>query len=442
MCFNPSTKKQTTIFINRDGFQPIYKKNKQQLGFSQNKLSKQLKKINMSWEIVKLGDVVKMVTGKTPPTSNKDYFDGEYLWVNPSDFGSKYILESKRTITQKAVDEKKCNLLPKGTILLSCIGDIGKIGILNNQGASNQQITGLITKENVFPDYLYYYLINNKSQLESLANKAVVAILNNERLRDLDVVLPPLHIQKQIAQILDTADALKRKDQQLLKKYDELAQAIFIDMFGDPVKNEKGWEVKKIGSFIKDIEVGSSYGGENKNLDEGELGVLKVSAVTSGTFRSDEYKAVRKTLIQKKPIFIKQGDFLFSRANTRDLVGATCIVDQNYNHLFLSDKIWKIVFNNEKCNSIFMKSILSQKSVRYELNKTATGTSGSMLNISMQKLKDLSIIIPPIALQNNYGEIYSDLQKVRRNSEIANTNSNNLFQTLIQKAFNNELVTE
>ena len=118
----------------------------------------------MSWEMVKLGDIVKMVTGKTPPTSNLDYFDGGYLWVNPSDFGSKYIIESKRTITQKAVDEKKCNLLPKETILLSCIGDIGKIGILKTHGSSNQQITGLIAKENVFPDYLFYYLMHNKSK--------------------------------------------------------------------------------------------------------------------------------------------------------------------------------------------------------------------------------------------------------------------------------------
>jgi type I restriction enzyme S subunit len=124
----------------------------------------------MSWEKVKLGDIVKMVTGKTPPTKNAEYFNGELLWINPSDFGSKYITKSKRTIAQKAVNEKKCNLLPVGTILLSCIGDIGKIGILKSNGTSNQQITGLITNERVFPDYLYYYLMFNKSELENLAN--------------------------------------------------------------------------------------------------------------------------------------------------------------------------------------------------------------------------------------------------------------------------------
>jgi type I restriction enzyme S subunit len=239
---------------------------------------------------------------------------------------------------------------------------------------------------------------------------------------------------------LDAADALKRKDQELLKKYDELAQAIFIDMFGDPVKNEKGWEVKKLGDLIKSIQAGSSYNGEDKKLDEDEFGVLKVSAVTLGKFRSDQYKAVKKSSITKDQIFVQKGDFLFSRANTRELVGATCIVDHDYNHLFLPDKIWKINFKNEECNITFIKSVLSQKSIRYELNKTATGTSGSMLNISMEKLKNLSVVIPPINIQNNYEKMYSSLQKVQDLSGDASINSNDLFQALIQKAFKGELV--
>jgi type I restriction enzyme S subunit len=74
------------------------------------------------------------------------------------------------------------------------------------------------------------------------------------------------------------------------------------------------------------------------------------------------------------------------------------------------------------------------------LNKTATGTSGSMLNISMEKLKNLSVVIPPINIQNNYEKMYSSLQKVQDLSGDASINSNDLFQALIQKAFKGELV--
>ena len=76
----------------------------------------------MSWEKAKLIEVAKLVTGKTPPTTNQEYFNGDLLWINPSDFTSKILESSKRTLTTKAVVDKKCNLLPKGSLLLSCIG--------------------------------------------------------------------------------------------------------------------------------------------------------------------------------------------------------------------------------------------------------------------------------------------------------------------------------
>ena len=387
----------------------------------------------MSWEIVKLGDVVKMVTGKTPPTSNKDYFDGEYLWVNPSDFGSKYILESKRTITQKAVDEKKCNLLPKGTILLSCIGDIGKIGILNNQGASNQQITGLITKENVFPDYLYYYLINNKSQLESLANKAVVAILNNERLRDLDVVLPPLHIQKQIAQILDTADALKRKDQQLLKKYDELAQAIFIDMFGDPVKNEKGWEVKKLGGEFKSIRYGT---GSPPKYSEQGIPFLRATNIKAGRIEKKGMVFLSEKEAQKiAKCFVNEGDLIIVRsgANTGDCAYiseeyANCLA--GYDLIIEMEKV-KSRFYNYFLNSIWGKAIIEKLSRR-----------AGQPHLNSEQVSNIECISPKYYLLEKFNFVIDRIEKLRKLSIETNNVNNDLFQTLIQKAFNNELVTE
>lgn len=390
----------------------------------------------MSWEIVKLGDVVKMVTGKTPPTSNKDYFDGEYLWVNPSDFGSKYILESKRTITQKAVDEKKCNLLPKGTILLSCIGDIGKIGILNNQGASNQQITGLITKENVFPDYLYYYLINNKSQLESLANKAVVAILNNERLRDLDVVLPPLHIQKQIAQILDTADALKRKDQQLLKKYDELAQAIFIDMFGDPVKNEKGWEVKKLKDICVKIADGTHFSPPNQ--------VNGIPYITA--------KHLKKDIVDFycNPTYINQKDHaeIFSRCNPvkgdvlyiKDgaTTGIAAVNEYDFEFSMLSS-LALIKPQKKLMNSYYLSCYLNHEVIKQELIRSYM-TGAAIKRFTLDKINKFDIMLPPVELQNLFESRWKKLHQSILS--IKDSKSSTLFNSLIQKAFNNELVTE
>src|SRR5690606_36493866 len=101
-------------------------------------------------------------------------------------------------------------------------------------------------------EYLYYYLSYIQKYISDLANNAVVPIINNAIISQVEIPLPPLSVQQRIADMLDKADALRRKNQELLKKYDELAQAIFIDIFGDPVRNE-GWEVKKLGSLCQNI---------------------------------------------------------------------------------------------------------------------------------------------------------------------------------------------
>lgn len=321
------------------------------------------------------------------------------------------------------------------TLAITCRGaTCGSVHITEPKSYINGNAMALdnITN-NIDIKFLYYYFIFRG--FKDVISGSAQPQITGEGLTKIEIPLPPLATQQRIAAILDAADALRRKDQELLQKYDALAQAIFIDMFGDPVKNEKGWEVKNLGECILNIIAGSSYGGEDKELESDELGVLKVSAITSGKFKPEEYKAVKKTLISKSIVKVKQGDFLFSRANTRELVGATCLIDKDYNHLFLPDKIWKIDFKQEICNPKFMKSILSQKSIRYELNKTATGTSGSMLNISMQKLKDLSVIIPPIELQKQYGESYQKQNQAIANLKIASKESENLFQTLLQKSF-------
>ena len=387
----------------------------------------------MSWEKIKLGDIVKMVTGKTPPTSNLDYFDGDFLWVNPSDFGSKYIIESKRTISQKAIDEKKCNLLPKGTILLSCIGDIGKIGILKTQGTSNQQITGLIAKENVFPDYLFYYLIHNKSKLESLANKAVVAILNNERLRDLDVILPPLPIQKRIAEILDAADALKRKDQQLLKKYDELAQAIFIDMFGDPVKNEKGWEVKTIGEFGKVSTGNTPSRAVSENYNSNYIEWIKTDNIEERSLyvtSANEY--LSENGLKKGRTTVNGSLLVACIAGSIDSIGRAALTDRS---VAFNQQINSIE-PNEKVNSFFLYYLF--KYCRKHIQNHASNGMKRML--SKGEFEKIKMILPDLDFQLEFKKKINKLIIQNEKIKIAFDKSDFLFQTLLQKAFKGELV--
>lgn len=113
-------------------------------------------------------------------------------------------------------------------------------------------------------------------------------------------------------------------------------------MFGDPVKNPFGWPTMTLDQATKEIVSGQCLNGDAGKLQPGQKAVLKVSAVTYGSFDANEYKVLRDTKQITKGIYPQKGDLLFSRANTREYVGATVLIDQDYPELMLPDKLWKL----------------------------------------------------------------------------------------------------
>jgi type I restriction enzyme S subunit len=163
-------------------------------------------------KIIPLGEAVaQMKTGSTPSTTHPEYFGGDIPWFTPGDIGSsKNLANSTRTITQDGVTFGKAKLFEKGMLLLTCIGDIGRVGILQQTSSSNQQITALKFNDDIDSDFAYYWFISNKQKLVNQANQAVVPILNNERLSEINFAYPTLTEQKRIASLLARADRLRQ----------------------------------------------------------------------------------------------------------------------------------------------------------------------------------------------------------------------------------------
>ena len=165
-----------------------------------------------------------------------------------------------------------------------------------------------------------------------------------------------------------------------------------------------------IGDVIQSCESGWSGNGTQRKKAPGEVAVLKVSAVTKGYFIPEECKVLDDQQNIKKYVFPEKGDLLFSRANTREMVGATAVIMQDYPELILPDKLWKIRFVN-CANVIYMKHILSHQSIRSKFSAVSTGTSGSMFNVSMEKFKSIVIPLPPIALQKQFAAFVEQTDK-------------------------------
>jgi len=231
--------------------------------------------------------------------------------------------------------------------------------------------------------YLFYLIWNDKFRFigkHSMKGAAGQKRVSADFLKNLKIPLPPLKEQKRIATILDKADKLCRKRQQAIQLADEFLRSVFLDMFGDPVTNPKEWEKQSIKFGITSIQAGWSAKGADYPCSGDKLGVLKISSVTSGKFKSQENKFVDKASIPqgKNLIFPKKGDLLFSRANTRELVAATCIVTNDYNHVFLPDKLWSIKVSDRFVPE-FLHYLIKHPVFKGILTSQATGTSGSML---------------------------------------------------------------
>lgn len=189
-----------------------------------------------------------------------------------------------------------------------------------------------------------------------------------------------------------------------------------------------------IGETIKTCESGWSGNGTQRPRRHGEIAVLKVSAVTKGYFILEEYKVLDDQNNIKRYVFPEKGDLLFSRANTREMVGATAVVFQDYPELILPDKLWKIRFT-DAANVLYMKYILSSQSIRSKFSAVSTGTSGSMYNVSMEKFKSIIIPLPTLALQNQFAAFVEQIDKSKLTIQKSLEKLETLKKSLMQEYF-------
>ena len=197
------------------------------------------------WDIRLFKDVFDLQMGKTPDRKNFSLFEGDNTWVSIKDLDGKYISNSKECISDEAA--KNIRLVKRGTVIMSFKLTIGKTAIAGKDLYTNEAIMAFNLRNgyDIDASFLYYYLKNYRWEG---SNKAVMGItLNKATISKHKIAIPPKSTQLSIVSELDKLNELIQIKKEQLKDYDALAQSIFYEMFGDPVVNEKGWEVKTFG---------------------------------------------------------------------------------------------------------------------------------------------------------------------------------------------------
>ena len=259
-------------------------------------------------------------------------------------------------------------------------------------------------------------------------------------LNRIKINLPSLPEQKRIAEVLDKADELRAKRRAALDKLDVLAQSIFLEMFGEPVTNLKGWKRLPFSEVLTKIESGWSPVCLDRPVLGNEWGVLKLGAITWCEYNPAENKALPSEINPDSTIEVKPGDLLFSRKNTYELVAACALVKETPPHLMMSDLIFRLCLHpDSKIDSCFLHQLLIYPSKRREIQKLAGGSASSMPNISKSKLQDVLIEIPPLPLQREFAARIAAVENLKAAHRASLEKLDALFASLQDRAFKGEL---
>lgn len=349
--------------------------------------------------MAKLGELGKIITGNTPKTSDaQNYESNDICFVKPSDFTDNEITEihqSEFYISAYAKD--KARVLPTDSILVTCIGTIGKVAINKVPCAFNQQINAIVPEKKVCnPRYIAYAIQNLQPKMQSTANAAVVPILNKTQFSNLEVPLLPVGEQKQIACNLNKIDKLIFLRKQQLAKLDELVKARFVEMFGD----EQAFNKEPLSQNVEEMFIGP-FGSSLKNESF-------VSKENGYCMVYEQKHAIRKTMdvetryIDKpkyeelKRFSIHGGDIIVS---CRGTIGETYIVPLNAPLGIMHPSIMKIRVKDSIYNRVFFDFLLQEKLKQHEAQANGSGVK---MAVTASALGKEEFIVPSIPFQNQF----------------------------------------
>lgn len=325
-------------------------------------------------------------------------------------------------------------VIDSGSLLVGMDGEFNIARWKGGHALLNQRVCKITAKENMNEEYIRFALSKALKEIENRTAFVTVKHLSAKELNQLEIDIPNYTTQTAVAKVLTQIESIISARQQQLQKLDEFVKARFVELFGELDKNPYGWKLSSLGALIASCEAGWSGTGTQRKKRDGEVAVLKVSAVTKGYFIPSECKVLDNQSNIKKYIYPQTGDLLFSRANTREMVGATVVITEDFPEHILPDKLWKIRFV-EAANVWYMKYALSSKPIRSIFSSISTGTSGSMYNVSMEKFKSIEIPLPPLNLQNQFAAFVTQTDKSKAAIQKALDEAQLLFDSLMQKYF-------
>ena len=381
-------------------------------------------------EYVKLGEIGKIVTGNTPSKKEKKYYSENYIdFVKPTNFKNNeitYINKGEEFLSLEGMQEGR--VAGSNSVLITCIWNIGNIGLLNKKVCFNQQINSIeIDNGKVFKEYVAYALQSIVPVLRHNANKAVVPILNKSQLEKIKIPICNLEKQKRIIDKLNIVRRIIKKQKNQLKLLEDLSKSLFYEMFGDPIRNEKVWEVKKLSEF-SDIKSGGTPSTKNKEYwENGNISWIGSNMCQNRVIYENDGKFITQKGLENSSAKVFEKDVILIA-----LVGAT--IGKVALLKFLTTTNQNIagikILDNKRYKSEYIFYILQ---FLYPKFQKLGGDKFKMANLSF--IKNLTILDVSYTLQNKFAKKVEKIDKLKFEIEQSLKETENLYNSLMQKFF-------
>ncbi|TOP31326.1 restriction endonuclease subunit S [Vibrio parahaemolyticus] len=389
----------------------------------------------MSWPLVKLKDCCRVVGGATPKRNIPEYWASKDIpWVTPKDISklsNKVLEDAPEYISQLGFDKCATYLLPKGSVLLTSRAPIGNVAIAGRDMCTNQGFKSLVPTERVDSTYLYYCMLSHSPKLEALGNGATFKEVSKKIVEEFEIPLPTLEEQKRIAAILDKADAIRQKRKQAIDLADEFLRSVFLDMFGDPVTNPKGWEEHALKD-ITDVRSGVAKGKKVSLDDSVTLPYMRVANVQDGYLDLSEIKQIVVSKKDAEKCQLIKGDVLLTEGGDPDKLGRGYVWNNEIENCIHQNHIFSVrIENHHFVHPHFLSAQISSQRGKLYFLKVGKQTTG-IATINKTVLRDFVVFIPPLELQKKYVAIKNKVDNFKRECE---SDDLKLFRSISHKVF-------
>ena len=322
-----------------------------------------------------IGNYTQIVLGTTPNSKNSSYWNGEIKWITPAEMTeeSYYIYDTERHLTEEGLKAANLTLLPCRSVLFSTRAPIGKVGLVGSPMYCNQGFKNFVCGDQLNPVYLYYSLIFKREYLVSLGTGTTFKELSKKAVENLKIAVPPLILQNKFEEIYQQADKSKFGD----------FKSQFIEMFGNPVTNTKGWKTAKIKDVAPEMP--------SKEQLSGKIWLLNLDMIESNTGRIIEkvYEDVENALSVQS---FDEGNVLFSKL--RPYLNKVVIPDEPG---MATTELVPLRPEPSKLHKVFLSHMLRGNQFVNYANDIAGGTK--MPRMPLTELRNFDCILPPMDKQ-------------------------------------------